>query len=52
MKVKIISATNEYDVTDRVNDFITNHQVLDLQFRVNGESQVRTVYSVMIIYEE
>ena len=52
MKVTIISDTDEFEVTHRVNDFITNHQVLDLQFRVNGESQVRTVYSVMIVYEE
>ena len=51
-KVRIISDTYEHDVADRVNEFITNRNILDLQFRVNGESQGRTVYSVMIIYEE
>lgn len=52
MKIELISGTSEYDIVERVNEFIANHHVTDIQFRVNGENQVRTVYSVMIIYRE
>jgi hypothetical protein len=52
MKVKIISDTRSYIVEEYVNQFIHYHNVVDIQFKMSGENNVRTTYSVMIIYEE
>ena len=51
-KVEIIYDTSKWVVEGAVNEFISTHNVLDIQFRMTGENQVRTVYAAMIIYEE
>ena len=51
-KVKIIYSNTIWGLENTVNDFIAKHNMKDIKFQTNGENQARTVFTVMIIYEE
>lgn len=51
-KVKIISDRCYYHLEDDVNNFLRDHNVVDLQYRINGKGVHKAAYSVMIVYEE
>lgn len=52
IKTTIISGTDQYGISDRVNEFIANHNVIGFEFQTNGTDQVHTVYSVLIVYKD
>lgn len=53
-KIKIFSNYNSVVLESDVNDFLKDHHVVDIQYRVRpaGPDQYITAYSVMIIYNE
>lgn len=49
-KVKILSSYYEDNLEHDVNEFISTHNVIDIQFQASGGST--KVYAVLIAYEE
>ena len=47
-KIKIISSYHEENVEQEVNDFISTHEVTDIQFQVSGGAS--KIYACMISY--
>lgn len=52
MKVNILTATYASDLQDYINNFITNHNVIDIQYQASIGDHCRTMHSAMVIYEE
>ena len=53
-KIKIFSNSNRVTLERDVNDFLKDHHVVDIQYRMRplGPDQYITAYSVMVIYNE
>lgn len=53
MKVKIFDEENELDLEEKINDFISEKEVIDIKYQiaiaVSGEEQIYC-YSALIIY--
>ena len=49
-KITIIDERNEYTLEHRVNQIISEHNVIDIQFQYTGDSNKH--FAVMIVYEE
>lgn len=50
-KIEIFCATSIMNLENSVNDFISRHNVVDIQFSSAADSS-RVAHSVMIVYEE
>lgn len=53
-KIKIFSNSNSVTLERDVNDFLKDHHVVDIQYRMRpvGPHQYTAAYSVMIVYNE
>lgn len=49
-KIKFLSSYYEDNLEHDVNEFISSHNVTDIQFQASGGST--KIYAVMITYEE
>ena len=49
-KYKFMSSHYADELEERVNDFVSSHEVIDIQFQFSGAST--KTYAVMITYEE
>lgn len=51
MKIEILTAYIEGELTDKVNAFLVDREIVDIQFQVavNG---LKTLYAAMILYYE
>ena len=55
MKVKIFDESHEEDLTEDINDFVIDRQIIDIKYQVAvslfGEEQIYC-FSAMIIYKD
>lgn len=53
-KIEIFNASSEHkwQLSQFVNEFISTHNVVDIQFQYSGNDYHGKSYAVMIVYEE
>ena len=54
MKVKIFDESHEKDLEDKINEFLKEHDIIDIKYQVaigiQGEDQIYC-FSAMVIYQ-
>ena len=51
-KVVVLSYQHDWELERETNRFITEHNVIDIQFRMAAAGHNNVTYGAMIIYEE